>query len=264
MSIFQSGFVRFAAALVATTLSAVCVHAEILNIQGAAGNTIPVYWEKVEGATATVILLSGGDGEVRFRGSESKPRGNNFLIRSYDLFLNHKVNVALMGTNIPLTFEERAKDSHLADLATIANTARGLSPVPVWLVGTSRGTVSAALAAIKYSDKKVFDGVVLTSALVSWKKPYAIGRQNIEKITMPVLVYMHEDDACEWCQFHEAKGLIGKFKNAPVQAFMGVRGGTPEGNPCHASHNHGFMGMEEKAVSDVVGWATWVVVVRAC
>jgi hypothetical protein len=168
--------------------------------------------------------------------------------------LNHKVNVALMGTNVPLTFEERAKDSHLADLATIANTARGLSPVPVLLVGTSRGTVSAALAAIKYSGKPVFDGVVLTSALVSWKKPYAIGRQSIDKITMPVLVYMHADDACEWCQFSEAKGLIGKFKNAPVQAFMGVRGGTPEGNPCHASHNHGFMGMEEKAVSDVVDW----------
>jgi hypothetical protein len=81
MSIFQSGFVRVAVALVATTLSAVSVHAEILNIQGAAGNTIPVYWERVEGATATVILLSGGDGEVRFRGSELKPRGNNFLIK---------------------------------------------------------------------------------------------------------------------------------------------------------------------------------------
>ncbi len=254
MSAIQSRLMRLAAVLLIGAAVAFSASAEILQIQSSTGNAVPVYWEKVEGATATVILLSGGDGEVRFRGSELKPRGNNFLIRSYDLFLNHKVNVALMGTNVPLTFEERAKDSHLADLATIANTARKLSPVPVWLVGTSRGTVSATLAAIKYSGKPVFDGVVLTSALVSWKKPYAIGRQSIEKITIPTLVYMHEDDACEWCRFSEAKGLIGKFKSSPDQAFMGVRGGTPEGNPCHASHNHGFMGMEEKAVSDIVGW----------
>ncbi len=159
-----------------------------------------------------------------------------------------------MGTNIPLTFEERAKDSHLTDLATIANTARGLSPVPVWLVGTSRGTVSAALAAIKYPGKSVFEGIVLTSALVHNRKPYAIGRLDIEKITVPTLVYMHENDACEWSQYSDSKWLIGKFKKAPVQAVVGVRGGTPEGNPCHASHNHGFKGMEEKAVSDVVNW----------
>ena len=254
MAAFPLNLRRLAAGILLSTCAAVSANAEILQIQGAAGNVIPVYWEKAEGATATVILLSGGDGEVRFRGTDLKPRGNNFLIRSYDLFLNHKVNVALMGTNVPLTFEERAKDTHLADLATIARKVRGLSPVPVWLVGTSRGTVSAALAAIKFSGSPVFDGVVLTSALVSWKKPYAIGRQNIDKITVPVLVYMHAEDACEWCQFSEAKGLIGKFKNAPVQAFMGIRGGKPEGNPCHASHNHGFMGIEEIAVSDVVGW----------
>jgi hypothetical protein len=48
--------------------------------------------------------------------------------------------------------------------------------------------------------------------------------------------------------------LIGKFKDEPVQAFVGIRGGKPEGNPCNASHNHGFVGIEEIAVSDVVGW----------
>ena len=244
------------------SILAFTAQAELLQIPAAGGgSTVPVYWEKVEGATATVILLPGGDGVVRFagEGKGNRPKGNNFLVRSYGLFAAAKMNVAVMGTNLPngLSFEERASDGHLADLKAIADVARTRSPnTPVWLVGTSRGTVSAVLAAIKYAGTPAFDGVVLTSALVSWQKPYAIGRQKIEKITIPTLVYMHAEDACQWCQLHEAKGLIGKFKNAPVQAFMAVRGGSPDvnGDPCHGSHNHGFMGMEEKAVADITAW----------
>jgi pimeloyl-ACP methyl ester carboxylesterase len=173
------------------------------------------------------------------------------------LFAALKVNVAVMGTitDSGLTYPDRVGDDHLSDVATVAQTVRGLSPVPVWLVGTSRGTVSATAAAIRYADKPMFDGIVLTSAIVGGKKPQAVPHQSIEKIRVPVLVYMHVKDGCSDCQLSDAKWLIGKFKGASVQAFMAVQGGgNPTGDPCHGSHYHGFIGMESQAVADIVGW----------
>lgn len=48
--------------------------AELRQVPNVRGNTAPVYWEKTEGATATVVLLAGGDGQVKF-GSDGKLRG---------------------------------------------------------------------------------------------------------------------------------------------------------------------------------------------
>jgi pimeloyl-ACP methyl ester carboxylesterase len=241
------------------SILAMAAQAELLQIPTGRGSNVPVYWDKVEGATATVVLLQGGDGVVAFSGpgKGSKPKGNNFLTRSFELFAAQKVNVAVMGTitESGLTYPDRVGDDHLSDVATVAQTVRGLSAVPVWLVGTSRGTVSATAAAIRYAGKPVFDGIVLTSAIVGGKKPQAVPRQSIDKIRVPVLVYMHVNDGCSECQLSDAKWLIGKFKGAPVQAFMAVQGGgNPTGDPCHGSHYHGFIGMESQAVADIVGW----------
>jgi len=230
--------------------------AELLQIPTGRGSTIPVYWEKVDGATATVVLLAGGDGQVKF-GGDGKPRGNNFLIRTYGLFAAQTMNVAVVGTadDAALTYEFRVSDEHTADLAEIATTVRGLSTAPVWLVGTSRGTISAAATAIRYEGKKLIDGIVLTSAVVGYKKPQAVSRQSVDKIHVPVLVYMHANDGCVHCQLSDARAIGSKFKNAPVYALIAVSGGTePSGDPCGGQHYHGFIGMEQQAVTDIVGW----------
>lgn len=230
--------------------------AELLQIPTGRGSTIPVYWEKVDGATATVVLLAGGDGQVKF-GGDGKPRGNNFLIRTYGLYAAQTMNVAVVGTadDTALTYEFRVSDEHTADLAAIAATVRSLSPEPVWLVGTSRGTISAAATAIRYDGKKLIDGIVLTSAVVGYKRRESVARQDIDKIHIPVLVYMNANDACVHCQLSDAKAIGSKFKNASVYGFKAVSGGTePSGDPCGNQHYHGFIGMEQQAVTDVANW----------
>lgn len=230
--------------------------AELLQVSNGRGSTVPVYWEKTDGATATVVLLAGGDGQVKF-GGDGKPRGSNFLVRTYGQFAAQKLNVAVVGAadDAALSYEFRVSDEHTSDLAAIATTVRGLSSVPVWLVGTSRGTISAAATAIRFDGKKLIDGIVLTSAVVGYKRREAVSRQSIEKIHVPVLVYMHENDGCVHCQLSDAKAIGSKFKNASVYGFKAVSGGTePSGDPCGNQHYHGFIGMEEKAVTDIAAW----------
>lgn len=245
--------------LLLTTLLAISAKAELLQIPTGRGDTaVPVYWEAANNAKATVILLPGGEGTVKFK-EGGNPRSNNFVVRTYQLWLAKGMNVMVVGTvsDAGLTYPDRVSQEHADDLAKVAAVAHQRSPAPVWLVGTSRGTVSATSAAIKYSGTKTFDGVVLTSAVVIGKVPQSVPNQAIEKIDIPVLVYMHEQDACPVCTLYDAKGTIGKFKHSPIQAFKSVTGGSgPTGNPCESRHYHGFIGMEEQAVSDLVAWIT--------
>lgn len=243
-------------ALLLLTILTCAAQAELIQVPNGRGSTVPVYWDKTGGATATVVLLAGGDGQVKF-GGDGKPRGSNFLVRTFEQFAAQKLNVAVVGTadNAALSYEFRVSDEHTADVAAIATTVRGLSAVPVWLVGTSRGTISAAATAIRYDGKGLIDGIVLTSAVVGYKKREAVSRQSIDKIHVPVLVYMHENDACVHCQLSDAKAIGSKFKNASVYGFKAVSGGTePSGDPCGNQHYHGFIGMESQAVADIVGW----------
>ena len=80
------------------------------------------------------------------------------------------------------------------------------SPLPIWVIGTSMGTISAAAAAIQDSENLV-SGVVLTSSIVAYKIPGAVPKQALEKIRVPTLVVHHENDACWACRPHEAKNM---------------------------------------------------------
>ena len=121
------------------------------------------------------------------------------------------------------------------------------------MVGTSRGTVSVTAAAIDMPDAMA--GMVLTSSVVSYKKPGAVPKQDLERIKVPVLVLHHTKDACQWCLPHEVPAILRGLKNAQTKKEIMVNGGeNPTGNACEALHWHGFIGMEREAVDLVANW----------
>src|SRR5450631_3219849 len=108
------------------------------------------YWlMERPGAMATVMLLPGGEGGIGMK--EGVPTSQNFLVRSRDLFAAAGFNVAIVGkpsdrTDLDPGF--RAGSDHVVDLRHIAEKLRKEFGKPVWLVGTSLGTISAAATAI--------------------------------------------------------------------------------------------------------------------
>lgn len=98
-------------------------------------------------------------------------------------------------------------------------------------------------------------GVVLTSSVVSYKKPGAVPKQELDRIKVPVLVLHHAKDACPWCQPHEVPPILRGLKNAPIKKEIMVSGGeNPTGNVCEALHWHGFIGAEREAVDLIANW----------
>ncbi|MCU6500096.1 alpha/beta hydrolase [Rugamonas sp. A1-17] len=216
-----------------------------------------VYWEAQEGAQATVLLFTGGNGGYG-KVVDGKPTSHNFLARSVALFLADGYNVAIFGlpSDTPaLDYSDRVNPKHLADVRAALDFVHGKSPVPVWLVGTSRGTISATYAAIGSVDDPNIAGLVLTSSVTAFKKEGAVPTQNLAALKLPVLVVHHASDACVICRPHEVDWIMKGLKNTPVKKLMMITGGGPaSGDPCESYHYHGYIGQEKEVVDQIATW----------
>ncbi len=216
---------------------------------------LPTYVMPNPQATATVILLPGGDagtGKI----VDGKPGSGNFLSRSRGEFFAENFNVIVVYRASDLTgldYGYRVSKDHVGELAKVIAYAKQNFAKPVWLVGTSRGTVSGTATAIALGDAEV-QGLVLTSSVTS-KKTGAIATQNIASLKIPTLVVHHKNDACKICVPYEASRITSDLKSAPVKKFIMIEGGSnPEGDPCEAKHWHGFINYEKETVKVITDW----------
>ena len=208
-----------------------------------------------EGAKATVVLLPGGAGGIGLKGGV--PTSDNFLVRSRDLFAAQGLNVAIVGKpsdRDDLDGYFRVSAAHAEDLRVIVERLRTDLGKPVWLVGTSRGTISAAAAAIAL-DPSLLAGIVLTSSVTQGARAMPVPSLALSEIRVPVLVVHHRRDACPSCQPHDAAYIVDRLTRAPVKKLVMLDGGSgARGDPCEPWHWHGYVGMESEAVETIADW----------
>lgn len=219
------------------------------------GVTTTLFWETVPNAKATVFLFPGGGGGFG-KVEDGKAMGNNFLVRSEPYFLANGFNVAIFGRpsdSEELDYPDRISDTHMTDVRKVLEFVKTKSDAPVWVVGTSRGTISATASAINLQNN--IAGLVLTSSVVNYKKVGAIPKQDLAAIRIPVLVVHHSKDECVLCRPYEVPAILRGLTNAPVKKEIMVDGGAnPSGDVCAALHWHGFIGMEQEAVWIISTW----------
>ena len=209
---------------------------------------------------AAVVLLAGGHGGLQiFRNGSMSWGEGNFLVRSRRLFADQGLMVALVDApsdrqSPPYLSGFRQTPQHVADLKAVIAWLRESTKTPVWLVGTSRGTQSAAFAATELSGTDGPDGVVLSSTILKDDKGRPVPAMPLEKIRVPVLVVHHEQDGCSQCAFSEVPTLMAKLTSTPRSQLLAFKGGQSSGHPCEALAYHGFNGLEPEVVRQVAGW----------
>lgn len=228
----------------------------LVQVDTRPGVKLGYWWMERPGATATVVLLPGGEGVIGMRGGV--PASTNFLVRTRDGFAAAGFNVAIVGRPSDRTTQEvawRTSDEHLADLRAVVEKLKRDAKVPVWLVGTSRGTISAAAAAIAF-EPAMLGGVVLTSSITDGgARSTAVPEMALARIRVPMLVMHHARDACLSCPARRAPEIVERLTSAPVKKLMVVDGGEgAHGDPCEPMHWHGFIGMEKEAVGLIAAW----------
>jgi hypothetical protein len=228
--------------------------------------------------TAVLMLFIGGDGRLNLALNQQNTGSTNFLARTRYHFAAEGYVVALIDAASDFLAHEHADttdangflhgsglrghrlpnrlhgDQYVQDLAAVMNNLRGRYPnLPLWAVGTSRGTISAAVAAAHVSPPP--DGIVLTSSLTG---PSALGdlqSVNLESINVPALVVTHQDDACSVTEPKDSLALRKRFAASPrSQVLIFNRGSTPLSEPCDPLSPHGFFGIEQRVIEAVTGW----------
>lgn len=249
-----------AAALVCVALcSTQAMAEEEVTIPSRDGVTISfVVNEPAQQAKAAVILFAGGSGKLKLwkgRGARSK----NFLTRSRTLFSDR--GVLTITVDVPSDRRReglndfRGSDEHRADIAAVVRWARSRTKTPVWLIGTSRGTVSLG----HLSGKLPIDGAVFTASVTeeSGRRPATALDGDLEAIMAPVLLVHHKADDCSVTPVWGVSKIADRLKKSRKVETILFTGGDPErSSSCKALSKHGFIGIEEKVVDRIVTWMT--------
>jgi len=148
----------------------------------------------------------------------------------------------------------RQSAEHVAGVRVVIAWARQEAKVPVWLVGRSRGTLSAAYVAIELPSANGPDGLVLTSTVVAGGDELPVSAMSLGKLKMPVLVVHHEHDACRVCPYSGIPPLMRKLDMAPRTKLRTFTGGDNRGDPCDGLAYHGFNGMEREVVAAIAAF----------
>ena len=211
-----------------------------------------------EGATpkAVALLFPGGSGKQSLLRRPIEvvlgPRGN-FLVRSAEQLLTPDLAVLIL--DCPSDQAEgmndafRISDEHATDVqAVLALLRTRFKGVKLHLVGTSRGTVSAAYVAQELGP--AVDGVVLSSSVFRASgNNLGLSLFRFERLKTPLLLVHHAEDGCPTCPYGQALKLADKVP------LITVRGGIePESGPCDPLANHGFFGREVAVVQAIRNW----------
>jgi hypothetical protein len=209
---------------------------------------------------AAVVLFAGGHGGLQISPNGSVQWGaGNFLVRTRQQFADQGMTVVVLDApsdkqSPPYLQGQRQRPEHVADVKAVIAWLRQTAPVPVWLVGTSRGTQSVAFVATELTGADGPDGIVLTSTIVKDAQSRPVTAMPLGKIGVPVLVVHHEQDGCAACPFSEVPMLMGKLTNTPRNQLIAVKGGESKGDPCEAFAYHGFNGLESEVVQQTAAW----------
>jgi alpha/beta superfamily hydrolase len=209
---------------------------------------------------AAIILFAGGHGGLQISPSGSFGWGeNNFLVRTRQIFADQGLFVTVVDApsdhqSPPYLGGFRQRPGHVADIKAVIAWVREQAKVPVWLVGTSRGTQSAAYIATELNGPEGPDGLVLSSTILTEDKGRPVPAMPLGKLRIPVLVVHHEQDGCRYCSFNDVPNLMEKLSGVPKKQVLSFKGGQNRGDPCESFAYHGFNGLDREVVAQIAAW----------
>ena len=223
-----------------------------------------------QGEPIAVVLLAGGAGHLDLdaKGCPRALKGNS-LVRSIPYFNDLGFVTALVDSPSDMTGEDglagfRSSTKHAEDLGRTIEDLRARTKGAVWVIGTSRGTISAANVAARAPGPTAPDGVVLTSALTvgsrSNQRPWlsqTVFDLPLDKIRVPVLIVGHAADTCLRSPAANMNQIADRT-NGVRQQVVTVSGGpgTPAGtqstvDACVGRSPHGFVEQEAEVAAGI-------------
>jgi hypothetical protein len=221
-----------------------------------------------QGDRTALVLLVGGGGHLNLD-DQGCPRAlaGNSLVRSLPHFHGAGFTTALVDAPSDHPGEDglagfRVTAHHAEDLGKVIADVRARTSGSVWLVGSSRGSISAVNAAARLSGPSAPDGLVLASALMSGtrggQKPWVaqtVFDLPLEAIRLPLLVVGHAEDKCVRSPADLMSHITARTRGAREQVVRVTGGpgrpGPPSVAACEGRAPHGFVDQESEVAAGI-------------
>lgn len=214
---------------------------------------------------AAVILLPGGNGALKLdaKGAFGSDLAGNFLIRARGMFAREGLYVASLDAasdqQAGMNGQVRLSPQHAQDVGKVIADVKTRAGVPVWIVGTSAGTLTAANVGARLRGDRPH-GVVFTSTMTQLQAGHcgkSVYDAQLSAISVPVLVVSHSEDGCGCSLGGEAanRKLLAALSGASAKEQKVFSGGSaPVSGPCDAKAQHGYFGIEASVVKAIADW----------
>jgi hypothetical protein len=229
----------------------------VVDLPLSGGTVERVLYRQPEQPVAALILFVGGDGVLGLDGGGRPTRTtNNFLFRTRDDWFRHGFAVA-----IPDAPSDRGRmgAGEPAVLRAIIAHIRTRTAAPIWLVGTSMGTVRATYGAARLGSGEIA-GLVLTSSVSrpgSRNSTETVFSAGLGRVAVPTLVVSHGGDRCFVTPPSDAEAIRHGLDRAPKTHVLLFGGGLPaRARECEGNSEHGYYGIETRVVDAIAAWIT--------
>lgn len=208
---------------------------------------------------AIAVLFVGGEGELGLENSGPTKGTGNFLMR---------VRRQLAAAGFVLVYPDTPSDrrsglgsfrttpQHAEDIAAVVKAVKARADLPVFLIGTSRGTISAANGAARLPAGAV-TGLVLTSTITvrGNKGQASIYDVPVKDIKLPVFALAHRNDGCYVTPPDTLPAMLNAMPAAARKDSLVLEGGAGRrGDACGAQSPHGYLGIEDQAAKAITDW----------
>lgn len=251
----------FASLLLAALASPCSAAEELITIPTRSGVTLSYLLDQDKAATPKVVVISfiGGFGALGLERRAQKgpvkfgPTAN-FLIRIKDQMTDADIADVIVDSpsdQLPDGMSDRFRmgQDHATDIRALIRDLKQRFPgAKIFLLGTSRGTISAA--ALGASLGELVQGVILSSTVTNADHGgAALSAFDFGSIKVPVLLVHNRDDGCRTSPYSGAERLAKRF---PLVSVSG--GDPPQSEPCEAMSQHGYLGREAPTAQAIRNW----------
>jgi pimeloyl-ACP methyl ester carboxylesterase len=202
-----------------------------------------------------MVMFPGGSGEIGIEKDAEIKHGDNFVVRTRALWQAKGFGVILVDALDHQSMRGVRSTEAYADVTRkILAFARERAGVPVWVLGTSQGSI-AAMNAAAHAGQGEIAGVILTESVsVLGGSHETVFDAHPDKVRSAALVVANEDDRCDVAPPSKAPEIAHSMRQTHAEVLV-VRGGVKRSHKdCGSLTPHGYYGIEESVVGSIVSW----------
>ena len=230
--------------------------ARVLDLPSHDGEHLRVLLSKPRQARGTIVMFPGGAGDVGLERDGDIRHVDNFVVRTRALW-----NRSGYAVLIPDTVDQanlrgvRSSSQYARAIDDLVGFAHAQVPGPVFLLGTSQGSI-AAMNGAAHAALGSISGVILTESVsVMGGSGETVFSAEPQRVRVPALVVANRDDRCDVAPPDAAQRIAASLSASPDVRVLVLSGGiTRSRKDCGSLTPHGYFGIEPQVVDGVVKW----------